>query len=95
MSNMASTLSKLDAACALTGARRVVVKIGSSLLIDAQTRQPTRDWLAAIARDLAVLKNEGRDVIVVSSGSIALGGCRGWACGWRTSRRRPRSGSPC
>lgn len=73
MSNMASTLSKLDAACALTGARRVVVKIGSSLLIDAQTRQPTRDWLAAIARDLAVLKNEGRDVIVVSSGSIALG----------------------
>ncbi|WP_438851410.1 glutamate 5-kinase [Brevundimonas nasdae] len=70
---MASTLSKLDAACALTGARRVVVKIGSSLLIDAQTRQPTRDWLAAIARDLAVLKNEGRDVIVVSSGSIALG----------------------
>lgn len=73
MSNMASTLSKLDAACALTGARRVVVKIGSSLLIDAQTRQPTRDWLAAIARDLAMLKNEGRDVIVVSSGSIALG----------------------
>lgn len=73
MSNMASTLSKLDASSALNGARRVVVKIGSSLLIDAQTRQPTRDWLAAIARDLATLKSEGRDVIVVSSGSIALG----------------------
>ncbi len=73
MSNMASTLSKLDASAALNGARRVVVKIGSSLLIDAQTRQPTRDWLAAIARDLAALKSEGRDVIVVSSGSIALG----------------------
>ncbi|WP_292223314.1 glutamate 5-kinase [Brevundimonas sp.] len=70
---MASTLSKLDASSALNGARRVVVKIGSSLLIDAQTRQPTRDWLAAIARDLATLKSEGRDVIVVSSGSIALG----------------------
>lgn len=73
MSNTASTLSKLDASVALNGARRVVVKIGSSLLIDAQTRQPTRDWLAAIARDLAALKSEGRDVIVVSSGSIALG----------------------
>lgn len=73
MFETASIALKPDAASALTDARRVVVKIGSSLLIDAQTRQPTRDWLAAIARDLATLKSEGRDVIVVSSGSIALG----------------------
>ncbi|WP_284876901.1 glutamate 5-kinase [Brevundimonas sp. MEB006b] len=62
-----------SAASALGAARRVVVKIGSSLLIDAATRQPTRDWLAAVASDLAALKAEGREVIVVSSGSIALG----------------------
>lgn len=62
-----------NAASALGAARRVVVKIGSSLLIDAATRQPTRDWLAAAASDLAALKAEGREVIVVSSGSIALG----------------------
>ena len=62
-----------NAASALGAARRVVVKIGSSLLIDAATRQPTRDWLAAVASDLAALKAEGREVIVVSSGSIALG----------------------
>lgn len=62
-----------NAASALSAARRIVVKIGSSLLIDAATRQPTRDWLAAVASDLAALKAEGREVIVVSSGSIALG----------------------
>ncbi|MCW0045853.1 glutamate 5-kinase [Brevundimonas sp. BT-123] len=62
-----------NAASALGAARRVVVKIGSSLLIDAATRQPTRDWLAAVASDLAALKAEGRELIVVSSGSIALG----------------------
>lgn len=62
-----------NAASALGAARRVVVKIGSSLLIDAATRQPTRDWLAAVASDLAALKAGGREVIVVSSGSIALG----------------------
>ncbi|WOB79602.1 glutamate 5-kinase [Brevundimonas nasdae] len=62
-----------NAASALGAARRIVVKIGSSLLIDAATRQPTRDWLAAVASDLAALKAEGREVIVVSSGSIALG----------------------
>jgi glutamate 5-kinase len=65
--------SATDAASALEAARRVVVKIGSSLLIDAETRRPTHDWLAAVARDLAALKAQGREVIVVSSGSIALG----------------------
>ena len=62
-----------NAASALGAARRVVVKIGSSLLIDPATRRPARDWLAAVASDLAALRSEGREVIVVSSGSIALG----------------------
>lgn len=73
MSQAAALPSRLDAASALGAARRVVVKIGSSLLIDAATRRPTRDWLAAAASDLAALKAEGREIIVVSSGSIALG----------------------
>ena len=73
MSQLAALPVGPNAASALGAARRVVVKIGSSLLIDAATRQPTRDWLAAVASDLAALKAEGREVIVVSSGSIALG----------------------
>ena len=73
MSQAASPAPRPDAASALGAARRVVVKIGSSLLIDAETRRPTRDWLAAMAEDLARLRTEGREVIVVSSGSIALG----------------------
>jgi len=73
MSQAAALPPRPDAASALDSARRIVVKIGSSLLIDAATRQPTRDWLAAVARDLAGLRGEGREVIVVSSGSIALG----------------------
>ncbi|WBT05960.1 glutamate 5-kinase [Brevundimonas vesicularis] len=73
MSQRAALTVGPNAASALGAARRVVVKIGSSLLIDAATRQPTRDWLAAVASDLAAMKAEGREVIVVSSGSIALG----------------------
>jgi len=63
----------VDAADALAAARRIVVKVGSSLLVDAATRRVTAPWLAALAADLARLRAEGREVIVVSSGSIALG----------------------
>nr|WP_295237399.1 glutamate 5-kinase [uncultured Brevundimonas sp.] len=77
-----------NAASALGAARRVVVKIGSSLLIDAATRQPTRDWLAAVASDLAALKAEGREVMVVSSGSIALGRGRLPALGARLEEKQ-------
>lgn len=73
MSSAASQPLRLDAASALDGARRIVVKIGSSLLTDAETRRPTRDWLTAMAADIAALRARGREVIVVSSGSIALG----------------------
>lgn len=54
-------------------ARRVVLKIGSSLLVDAAARAPSRAWLAALAADIAALRDEGREVIVVSSGAVALG----------------------
>ncbi|MGC1429003.1 MAG: glutamate 5-kinase [Albidovulum sp.] len=53
-------------------ARRLVVKIGSALLVDAAGGL-RRDWLAALAEDVAMVKARGADVILVSSGSIALG----------------------
>ena len=61
------------AARALADARRIVVKIGSSLVVDGQTRAPAADWLAGVAADLAALRADGREVVVVSSGAVALG----------------------
>ena len=67
---------------ALTKARRIVVKIGSALLVDAETGALRRDWLASLAGDVARLKGRGADVVLVSSGSIALGrGVLGLAAG--------------
>ncbi|MGB8366131.1 MAG: glutamate 5-kinase [Rhizomicrobium sp.] len=53
--------------------RRIVVKIGSSLLIDKDSGTLRRDWLASVCADIATLKRDGKDIIVVSSGAIALG----------------------
>ncbi len=58
---------------ALKDAKRLVIKIGSSLLVDAQTGTLRRDWLASLAEDVAEIRGRGTDVILVSSGSIALG----------------------
>ncbi len=54
-------------------AKRVVVKIGSALLVDRDTGALRSDWLHALAQDVAILKSGGADVVLVSSGSIALG----------------------
>ena len=56
--------------------RRIVVKVGSSLLIDAAAGEVRATWLAALAADIAKLHHAGKDVLVVSSGSIALGRSR-------------------
>jgi glutamate 5-kinase len=53
--------------------RRIVVKVGSSLLVDAQAGKLNEKWLASLAADLAALHRDKRDVLVVSSGAIALG----------------------
>src|SRR5512135_3534999 len=53
--------------------RRIVVKVGSSLLVDSSAGGLKHDWLASLAADIAALHNEKRDVLVVSSGAIALG----------------------
>jgi glutamate 5-kinase len=53
--------------------RRIVIKVGSSLLVDRAQGRIKREWLESLARDIAALHGEGADVLVVSSGSIALG----------------------
>ncbi len=58
---------------ALTDAKRLVVKIGSALLVDAETGQLRQNWLTSLASDVARIRARGTDVILVSSGSIALG----------------------
>ena len=56
----------------INDARRVVVKIGSALVVDAARAAPRTAWLDGIATDIAGLRGRGVDLIVVSSGAIAL-----------------------
>ena len=53
-------------------APRVVFKVGSALLVGADGA-PRRDWLAALVAEIAAIRATGQEVIVVSSGAIALG----------------------
>jgi len=62
-----------SSALPLLRARRIVVKVGSALLVDAQEGTPNRGWLAALAEDVAALRARGQEVLLVSSGAIALG----------------------
>jgi glutamate 5-kinase len=56
----------------LAAAKRLVIKIGSALLVD-RTTGLRHDWLKALALDVAEAKARGTGVVIVSSGSIALG----------------------
>ncbi len=57
----------------LTTARRVIIKIGSALLVDQETGAVNRGWLAALADDVAQFRARGQEVVIVSSGAIAVG----------------------
>lgn len=57
---------------ALADARRLVVKIGSALLVDEEGRL-RRQWLDALTDDVAALMQRGCEVLLVSSGAIAVG----------------------
>ncbi|MEO0420015.1 MAG: glutamate 5-kinase [Pseudomonadota bacterium] len=64
--------------------RRLVVKIGSALIVEAG--QPRAEWLSSLVEDLAEARSKGTEVIIVSSGAIALGAARlGLKRGGRTS----------
>src|SRR6266404_4807407 len=62
-----------DSAAPLTQARRIVVKVGSALLVDGDTGRVNRAWLETLVEDLLRLRKRGQRVILVSSGAIALG----------------------
>jgi len=57
----------------LASARRVVVKVGSALLVDGETGRLNRAWVETLAEDLLRLRKRGQQLILVSSGAIALG----------------------
>jgi len=57
---------------ALTDYRRLVVKVGSSLLVD-QAGRLNRHWLESLADDISYLQEHGHDILIVSSGAIAIG----------------------
>jgi len=61
------------AAASLATARRLVVKIGSALLVDETTGDIRRQWLDALGDDVAAARSRGQEVILVSSGAIAVG----------------------
>jgi glutamate 5-kinase len=57
---------------ALASYRRITIKIGSALLVD-KAGKLRAEWLAQLAQDVAGLKAEGKEIVIVSSGAIALG----------------------
>ena len=57
----------------LAGAKRIVIKIGSVLLVEQATGTIHRTWLNALADDIAGLVRGGSEIVLVSSGAIAVG----------------------
>ena len=57
----------------LAPAKLIVVKVGSALLVDSESGTLRRAWLESFCADVAAMRREGKNVILVSSGAIALG----------------------
>ena len=73
----------------LLAARRIVVKIGSALLVDEAAGKVRRAWLDALADDIAEARKRGQEILIVSSGAIAVGRLHlglASAKGWRALR---------
>lgn len=68
MSGAARTAAERWASC-----RRMVVKVGSSLLVDQTSGKLRREWIESLADDIAGARARGREIIIVSSGAVALG----------------------
>lgn len=64
----------LNSLADIAGARRLVVKVGSALLVEGG--EARGDWLASLAGDIAELRRKGTQIVIVSSGAIALGAAR-------------------
>lgn len=72
-SNTVTGKERKTPASPLAQARRVVIKVGSALLVEAASGRVNRAWLETLAVDIARLRSRGQDVLLVSSGAIALG----------------------
>lgn len=57
----------------LSKAKRIVLKIGSSLLVNEHTGQVKNTWLNALADDILSAREKGQDIIIVTSGAVAVG----------------------
>jgi glutamate 5-kinase len=70
---MADTALRPGASWTLAGARRLVVKVGSALIVDEPTGEIHRAWLEGLADDIAGLRASGIEVVIVTSGAVAIG----------------------
>jgi len=68
-----TSVPKKESARPLREGRRLVIKIGSALLVDQANGRLNRSWLEALAEDIARLRKRNQEVLIVSSGAIALG----------------------
>ncbi len=63
----------MNAAAHLRNSKRLVVKIGSALLVDEESGRPHQAWLDALCDDIAAAHGRGQEVLIVTSGAVALG----------------------
>ncbi len=63
----------ISAQKALASAKRIVIKVGSALLMEDEKGHLSHDWMRAMAADIAEAQKNGQEIILVSSGAIALG----------------------
>ena len=68
-----TTSTPVSSADILGNCKRIVIKIGSSLLVDPETGRVHGEWLKAFAEDVARCRARGQEVTIVSSGAIAIG----------------------
>ena len=55
----------MTATDAITSAKTIIIKIGSSLLVEESSSRVNADWIAGMARDIAMLRRDGKHVVVV------------------------------
>ena len=70
---MVAALNRVQGTSPLADAKRIVVKIGSALLVDQESGRIRRAWLDALADDIDALRRRGKEILIVSSGAIAVG----------------------
>ncbi len=68
-----SVAERKEVARALSQARRVIVKVGSALLVDQSSGRLNRSWLDTLVDDIARARRRNQEIVLVSSGAIALG----------------------